>query len=306
MKWIKKGLIFTPDKNIWWQQNYAMMPTPFLLNDDVIRIYFGTTDSDNFGRPCYIDVNAHNPGEIISKPKDFLMDLGAIGTFDDSGVIPSSVVNINNQIFVYYVGFQRAARVPYMLYSGLMLSDESHNFSRYSKAPIIDRNSNNIYSNAAPFVIYDESEKLYKMWFWLGKEWVSVKNKLYINAEIHYTTSYDGINWDKNSTICIKPNSENKEFSLGRPWVIKKGNGYKMYYSVRYVDKLYRLGFAESKDGINWIRKDEQIGIDVSKEGWDSEMICYPAELNVKEQTYLFYNGNNNGETGFGYAILEK
>ena len=44
--------------------------------------------------------------------------------------------------------------------------------------------------------------------------------------------------------------------------------------------------------------------IDVSPTGWDAEMICYPAVINVKGKTYLFYNGNNNGETGFGVAEL--
>jgi hypothetical protein len=33
-------------------------------------------------------------------------------------------------------------------------------------------------------------------------------------------------------------------------------------------------------------------------------MVCYPAVVQVKGQTYLFYNGNNNGETGFGAAQL--
>lgn len=79
-----------------------------------------------------------------------------------------------------------------------------------------------------------------------------------------------------------------------------------MFYSVRYVDKLYRLGYAESKDGVNWIRKDNEIGIDVSADGWDSEMICYPAVVKTNNKTFLFYNGNNNGASGFGYAELIK
>jgi hypothetical protein len=49
---------------------------------------------------------------------------------------------------------------------------------------------------------------------------------------------------------------------------------------------------------------DDRIGIDVSSTGWDSEMICYPAVITVKGRTFLFYNGNNNGETGFGVAEL--
>ena len=34
---------------------------------------------------------------------------------------------------------------------------------------------------------------------------------------------------------------------------------------------------TESEDGVNWQRKDNKVGVDVSNEGWDSEMICYPA-----------------------------
>ncbi|MFQ5751293.1 MAG: hypothetical protein ACE5HI_04785, partial [bacterium] len=65
-----------------------------------------------------------------------------------------------------------------------------------------------------------------------------------------------------------------------------------------------RIGYAESENGLDWIRKDEEVGIEVSDEGWDSEMICYPAVISVNGTTYMFYNGNNNGETGFGYAQL--
>jgi hypothetical protein len=101
----------------------------------------------------------------------------------------------------------------------------------------------------------------------------------------------------------LKP-SIDKEFSLGRPWVLKLEGIYKMFYSIRYLEKLYRIGYAESLDGINWERKDEKVGIDVSKNGWDSEMICYLSVITVEDKTFLFYNGNNNGETGFGYAEL--
>jgi hypothetical protein len=80
-----------------------------------------------------------------------------------------------------------------------------------------------------------------------------------------------------------------------------------MYYSVRWVDKLYRLGYATSEDGINWTRKDKELqGLDVSAEGWDSEMVCYPAVVTTSAgRTFMFYNGNGNGKTGFGVAELQ-
>ncbi|MEP5069850.1 MAG: hypothetical protein ABJQ96_04225, partial [Crocinitomicaceae bacterium] len=63
-------------------------------------------------------------------------------------------------------------------------------------------------------------------------------------------------------------------------------------------------GYAESLDGIEWERKDREVGIDVSEAGWDSEMVCFPSVIKVKDKTFMFYNGNNNGKTGFGVAEL--
>jgi predicted GH43/DUF377 family glycosyl hydrolase len=67
----------------------------------------------------------------------------------------------------------------------------------------------------------------------------------------------------------------------------------------------YRLGYAFSKDLVNWTRDDSKAGIDVSKGGWDSDMICYPHIVKVENKYIMFYNGNGFGKSGFGYAELE-
>ena len=48
-----------------------------------------------------------------------------------------------------------------------------------------------------------------------------------------------------------------------------------------------------------------RVGIDVSSEGWDSEMIEYPHVFEHQGAKYMFYNGNKFGQSGFGYAQLE-
>jgi len=104
--------------------------------------------------------------------------------------------------------------------------------------------------------------------------------------------------------------------ATARPSVLKEWvNGqeiYRMWYSRRdlldfRIDKKhdYRAGYAESLDGINWNRMDDQVGIDVSPEGWDSNAIAYPYVIRIKDQLVMFYNGNGFGKTGFGYAVLE-
>ena len=76
-----------------------------------------------------------------------------------------------------------------------------------------------------------------------------------------------------------------------------------MWYSFR--GEQYRIGYAFSKDGMIWKRKDELAGIDVSPEGWDSEAICYSHVFQYGKKLYMLYNGNVYGKEGLGIAKLE-
>ena len=66
----------------------------------------------------------------------------------------------------------------------------------------------------------------------------------------------------------------------------------------------YRIGYASSKDMYNWIRDDSKAGIDVSDEGWDSQMISYPHVFEVNKTVYMAYLGDQVGRYGFGLAKL--
>ena len=72
-----------------------------------------------------------------------------------------------------------------------------------------------------------------------------------------------------------------------------------------YKQDFYRIGYAESLNGINWIRKDHIVNIDVSKDGFDSEMLEYASVVRYKSGYAMFYNGNNYGYDGIGLAISE-
>jgi hypothetical protein len=86
-----------------------------------------------------------------------------------------------------------------------------------------------------------------------------------------------------------------------------------MLYSFRSAtdyrkspEQSYRLGYAESRDGISWTRKDDEVGIERSQDGWDSQMMQYCHIYEYRGKKYLFYNGNEFGKSGIGYAILEE
>jgi hypothetical protein len=120
---------------------------------------------------------------------------------------------------------------------------------------------------------------------------------------IKYAESRDGIHWDRKGLIAVGLKSK-EEYALSKPFILKENGVYKMWYSHR--GKTYRIGYAESADGLQWERMDEKVGIDVSESGWDSEMMEYACLFDVNGERYMLYNGNGYGKTGFGLAVLEK
>ena len=74
-----------------------------------------------------------------------------------------------------------------------------------------------------------------------------------------------------------------------------------MWYSYR--GSSYRIGYAESEDGVSWERKDHLAGISTSEDGWDSEMVAYAFVFDHRGQRYMLYNGNGYGQTGIGLAV---
>lgn len=301
MKWQKRGLIYAPGGDLWWARSYATIPTA-CLQDDVIRVYFAALDENKFGRIGFVDLDLDDPGRILAQPREPILDLGLPGTFDDSGVNPSCVVDVGGQKYLYYIGWQRCERVPYLLFAGLAISEDGVTFRKVFSTPILDRIPAEPFLRSATAVIYDNGS--FQVWYVSGIGWTEVNGTPYPSYVIRSAHSLDGIHWTRHENVSIAFEDKD-EFGFGRPWVIKDQGTYKMWYSIRSRTAPYRIGYAESSDGLNWKRKDAETGIERSGDGWDSEMICYPCVVDVREKRYMFYNGNRHGATGFGYAVCE-
>ena len=100
------------------------------------------------------------------------------------------------------------------------------------------------------------------------------------------------------------PIADNVAFRLEGVW-LKRDGFYRMLFCAGTPTERYRLAYAESPDGINWTRKDDAMSVVGPREYWDSEMQAYPCTVMYRDKVYLLYNGNNYGEDGFGYAVLE-
>jgi hypothetical protein len=301
MKWRKGGRIYAPSGSRWWARSYATLPT-VEVRGEVLRVYFAGLDEERRGRIGYVDVDAKDPSRILAESAEPVLDLGAPGLFDDSGVNPSCVVEIEGRACLYYVGWQRCERVPYMIFAGLAVGSEDDRFEKLQPVPVLDRTPAEPFLRSATSVLRTNGS--FQAWYVSGLGWEEVAGRRVPVYTIRYAESADGIGWQSRSEPCLDLAGD--EFGFGRPWVLREEDGYRMWYSIRSRSAPYRIGYAESRDGRHWLRKDEETGIERSAEGWDSEMICYPCVVDAAGERYMFYNGNQHGASGFGYAVLES
>ena len=296
------GLIFQQSGLGGWRDNSALTPTPILINPQTIRVYAGFRDKDGVSRIGYVDLDSNNPTKVKSVSDKPALDIGQPGRFDDNGVILGEIVRRNDEILMYYVGFQLVKKVKFLAFSGLATStDNGESFSRVMECPILDRAPGANSIRAIHSVIYEDN--IWKAWYAAGNEWQLINNTPYPKYNIWYTESADGIYFNNPSSLCI--DTEGDEYRIGRPSVFKKQEIYYMFYTKGSTSgKDYFPGVATSTDGKTWQRQDESFGMSLSEDGFDSTHLCYPRLIEVKDKVYCIYNGNNMGVEGFGVAEL--
>jgi predicted GH43/DUF377 family glycosyl hydrolase len=311
-KWIKKGLIYKPSGEHWWNQAYATEPTVDVVNDEVWRIYFGTRDEKNRNRICFIEVDARNPSRIVRDICEPVLPLGKIGTFDDCGMMPSWIIDFGGKKYLYYTAWNVRNTIPYHLSIGLAISEDGGaTFQKFSEGPLFSACSTEPYFSGTACVHIEDQGK-WRCWYTSCTGW-----KEFPEAppepryHIKVAESENGIDWHRAGTVAIDYKTLN-EGAVGRPSVLREDGILKMWYCYRggtdyrtNRQTSYRIGYAESEDGIKWVRMDDRVGVDVSPEGWDSEMIEYPHVFEHGGRKYMFYCGNKFGASGFGYAVLE-
>ncbi len=309
MKWQKKGLIFCPDGHTEWSKTHAQIPTVLVLPDR-LRVFFSSRNQFGKSQTGFLDVDIENPSKILYLHPEPVFSFGKPGTFDDDGVMPGSLILQDDRLFLYYTGWNQRVTTSYHLAIGLASScDHGLSFQRNYEGPVIERALSEPYLVAAPCVLHEKDA--WKMWYISGTKWELIENKYEPVYVIKYAHSADGIHWQRPNITCIPQLHENEAFAA--PCVLKIKDVYHMWYcyrgSIAYRNGGkggYRIGYASSKDGIAWERKDEEVGIGLSENGWDSEMMCYPYIVKVDDKLIMFYNGNGFGKTGVGYAILNQ
>ena len=255
MRWVKKGFIYGPDEKIPWAKDTALTPTPILLNEETIRVYAGFRDELGLSRIGFVDVDSSFPN-IVKRVSDHpALNIGVNGMFDDNGVILGDVIRVNDDIRMYYVGFQLVSKVKFLAFSGLAISkDGGDTFERYSNVPILDRTNDSLFIRAIHSVVKIEDQ--FHIWYASGNGWELINGIPYPQYRIRHAISNDGLKISTEGEVCI--DVENLEYRIGRPRVFQLNNKFFMHYTRGTTDGQYLAGFAESLDGIHWNRIDSK------------------------------------------------
>lgn len=299
LRWKKRGLVLRPDSRLSWAQSHCMVPTPQMLGSGLVRMYFSGRDKTNRSNIGYAVLDLGADAKVLEYAAEPVLTPGVLGCFDDNGVTPSCVLDLGNgEKALYYIGWNPGSTVRVHLFGGLAISEDGgKSFTRWSRAPIIERCPTDPFLNTAPWVVKAGGE--YRMYYVSGTGWAHKDLPRY---NIKLARSDDGKVWRRDGHVCIdyKDASEN---ALARPYLVYEDSVWKMWFA--HKGEAYRLGYAESPDGVTWQRRDDLVGIDVGSSGFDSEMIEYAAVVRHNGRAFMFYNGNNYGYDGIGLAVEE-
>lgn len=302
MSWKKLGKVFPGEKEsqLTNGKEFAAVPCVLQVSAEITRIFFSRRSEKNKSEIWYADFFISESPKLVDVSKAAVLLPGPVGSFDEAGAMCSWIYRNGSEVWLYYIGWNLGATVPFRNSIGLAISrDDGRSFKKYSQGPILDRSIYDPVFVASSCVLKESN--LWRMWYLSAEAWEPIENgDLRCRYNIKYADSSDGIHWKREGRVCIDFQNE-AEYAISRASVLKENDGYYMWYSYRGAK--YKIGYAVSRDGLAWQRKDNDVGIDISSGGWDSDMIEYPCVFMHNGEKYMLYNGNAFGRTGFGLAV---
>lgn len=314
LDWHKLGHIFKVEENHDWMHSHTT-PIAAIGLENCIRVFFCTRskqdEQGNFiSYSSFLDVDKEDPLKILYIHDQPVINLGRYGAFDEFGVMVTDVQMHDQKLYLYYAGWQRlgGGTAAYQVMLGLAISeDDGFNFKKVSEGPVMSIDYYDPISIGNVAVLKDKNT--WRLYYTSLTEWFIKGQKPTYEYEIKYAESEDGIFWKKEGKVVLGTVNGH---GVATPSAIKYKGKYHMWFGYRKAyneDQSiggYLIGYAFSENGTDWIRNDGDAVIGLGKEGWDSEMICYPSVVDTGKDLFLFYCGNKFGKDGFGVAKLNN
>jgi hypothetical protein len=307
MKWQKLGLIYCPSGTSRHPKllSHAANPLPVLIEGDIYRVFFSSRDTHKRSSIGAVDIDLVKR-KVIKEYDVPFFEHGPEGSFYADGVSIGNCYEVNGVKYMLFMGWQNPKEGHWRGDIGRLIVMPDLTLELESIVPFMASDSVDPISLSYPWVVKDESGS-FSMWYGTTLTWDAGNGEML--HTINFATSNDGHQWQKQGLAIPYQIGVAQAFS--RPTVLVNEDSYHMWFSYRGGDnQKYRIGHAHKElkkaEDLLWKLDLNNAGLDVSETGWDSEMIEYPFVLEHKKQTYMFYNGNGYGLSGFGLAMLKS
>lgn len=302
-RWKKLGRLYVPPEQGRHPKllTHAANPLPVHLAGDVYRVFFSGRDSINRSSVGAVDIDIVRRTVVEDHYHPFF-EHGAEGSFYADGVSIGNCYMAGGARFMLFMGWQNPRDGHWRGDIGRLVMGADLTLSLDDDVPFMGSDENDPLSLSYPWV-RENDDGSFSMWYGSTRTWEAGNSEMLhvINA----ATSMDGHHWHRKGLAI--PFALGKAQAFSRPTVIRNEQGEdEMWFSYRSGSgEKYRIGHARSANQITWTLDLDGAGIDISSDGWDSDMIEYPFVFDHDGQRYMLYNGNSYGKTGFGLAILE-
>ena len=301
-KWVKLGRLYAPAPNSRHPKllTHAANPLPIHLFENTYRIFYSGRDHKNRSSVGAVDIDIVRR-EVYREYDQPYFEHGPKGSFYADGVSIGNTYTVGDQTYMLFMGWQAPETGHWRGDIGrLIVSPELTLKLDQTKTPFMSIDKTDPISLSYPWVIENNGSQNFRMWYGSTRSWDSPNGEMVhiINA----ASSEDGHEWQREGLAVPFKIGQAQAFS--RPTVVKTSEDrYEMWFSYRGGrGRTYRIGYAFSSDAKTWQLDLASSGIDVSENGWDSDMIEYPFVFDHLGQRYMLYNGNGFGKTGFGLA----
>ena len=305
--WRREGLLVGVSRNHPWWATHAQPPTVLPVSDRLWRVYFAARDRANRAHIVAVDIDPGQRMRVVAEHLDPTLAPGPPGTFDHSGMGPSYALKIDGRVLLYYTGVSRRQDVPHQHAIGLAVSDDGGlTFRKAAQGPVFATGPLDPYFSSVPTVL--KTDTGFRMWYVSGTAWCRIGDAVEPRYEICTTTSADGLIWDSRSAVALPLRTPWS--GLGRGWVTETEGRLRLWLCHRGDDfrnggdRAYRMASVSlDADGVATGPIEPLVFANPpGPDDFDSWMQAYACVEPYQGELHMFYNGNDFGRQGFGWA----